>query len=243
MSVFEPTAITCPKCNDTFSAPTAETVNVTRLPAARDWIMNGTFHHVTCPSCTEPIHVDRSFLYADMTRCHFILVGCRRDEWHFHDLERQTIAAFTETMLVSAPPMVKAMAPRFRVATVFGTAALAERLRLWDAGLDEAIVELMKLEALAANPELFSMASSVRLVVVAVALADDQVQLELTRSDGEAPDYVGLSLARYRELMDARESLVERYPALFHQPYVSYRRLALERVDLVAPPTDGDGPR
>lgn len=230
MSWFEHTDVACPRCGEGFKAPTAQTVNVTRMPEARSWVLDGSFHRVTCPGCAEPIFVDRDFLYTDLGREQFVLVGPTPAIADWPAWEATTLEAFARSV-EGAPPYVEDISRRFRVATVFGVRMLAEKVRLWDAGLDDGVVELMKLEAVARDPALRT-EGALMVTVTEVATDDDRLECELWGLDGAlATRMVGLSLERYRELAARRAELEARFAGLFYKPFVSYRRLASERIE------------
>jgi hypothetical protein len=49
-------------------------------------------------------------------------------------------------MVDHAPPIVREMADGFAIRTVFGLPALAEKILAWDQGLDDRLIELLKLD-------------------------------------------------------------------------------------------------
>jgi len=229
MSSFDLTTMRCPSCGKDFEGGTADSINVTRMPWAKEQILAGELHRVECPHCHARHTVDRSFLYTDMTLGHFVLVFPNAQLGEWPELELVASRAFHD-VVDQGPPMVRAMADTFRVRQVFGLRDLGDKLRLWEAGLDDTIVELMKLEltqvpALARRAEL-------RLSVDGVLDSEDRIAIRAWSLDGSLPDSSwGAPLARYRELASRRAELVERYPGLFLRPYVSYRRLAREEID------------
>lgn len=229
MSWFDVTTLTCPSCGKAFETGTAETINVTRMPWAKEQILAGQFHRVVCPHCDAMHTLDRSFLYTDMTHGHFVLVFPNEQVGEWPELEQVAARAFFD-VVESGPPLVQAMAATFRVRQVFGLRDLGDKLRLWEAGLDDALVEVMKLELVTRTPELGRRAD-LRLSVAAVLDSDDQLAIAAWSHDGASPEQLwSASLARYRELEQRRAELAESFPGLFFKPFVSYRRLAREEI-------------
>jgi Zn finger protein HypA/HybF involved in hydrogenase expression len=74
MSWYTMSALTCPACAQAFEVPTADTVNVTRLPAHRGHELEGNFHRFACPSCGHASRVERDFLYTDLDRAQMVQV-------------------------------------------------------------------------------------------------------------------------------------------------------------------------
>jgi hypothetical protein len=225
MSWFETESFTCPRCSGTFTASTADTINVTRMPSARDRILDGTFHRFGCETCGETITIDRTFLYSDLRREQFIHVFPvdHAGDWpQWEEIAGQTFwQAFTP-----APPAMREVATRFRVRAVFGLAALADKLRAWDADLDDAIVETLKLELAATHPVVSTRTDA---AIDIVTVGDELIEVAATSLTGAwSEERYGLRLSRYRELLAARGDLEQKFPGLFHKPYVGFRRLARE---------------
>ena len=99
---------------------------------------------------------------------------------------------------------------------VFGAIAATEKHTLWQAGLDDAVVECLKLDLrlrvprLRAHPE-----ADLRVVRV-----DDALHFATTHG-------AGLRVPRRRldQLMADRTGLAHRWPALFAGPFVDHLRL------------------
>src|SRR5262245_38838895 len=119
MSTYEAqSALACPRCGERFNAPTADTINVTRMPGARADILEGRFHRVTCPACQRPFRVERVFLYTDLRRKHFAQVFPPVDWRRWPELEEEAAEVFWRGF--EGPPGVKQMAAAYRVRAVFG---------------------------------------------------------------------------------------------------------------------------
>ncbi|MCC6621652.1 MAG: CpXC domain-containing protein [Deltaproteobacteria bacterium] len=229
MSSFVVSTLTCPKCQREFEAGTAESLNVTRMPWAREQILAGHFHRVTCAHCGTESHLERDFLYTDLARGHFVMVHGTQEIGRWQELEERAAQTYHET-LATGPSRAYELTARFALRVVFGLRGLADKLRVWDAGLDDGVVELVKLDLFQATPELRTRAE-LQLGVTAVDDEARRLEIEAWSLTGERPStWYGASLARYHELAAARVELEERFPGLFNRPFVCWRRLANERV-------------
>lgn len=226
MSWFVMTRLTCPSCGASFEAPTADTVNVTRLPLHREAVLSGAFHRVTCAACQHPSRVEREFLYADVDRHEFVHVFRAIDLPEWASREETALMAF-HSAIDNGPPGVRNFARQYKTRAVFGLVELAEKVRLWDRGLDDALVELLKLELMTTIPELRRKAD---LQLTVTAILERQGDIEVEERSGEA---FAMPLSRYRELLAVRSTLSERYPGLFYRPYVGFRRLATEELPAI----------
>ncbi len=152
MSTWAVRTVRC-TCGHTQEAQLADGLHITRLPEVRARILEGTFHHVACRACGRVSTAQTKTLYTDFDRYHWVAVA---PPWFIGDWPAWSEALtreFDHNMRVAAPPMIQALADRFAVRLVFGYDALAEKLVAWDAGLDDGLVEVMKLRLRAALPE------------------------------------------------------------------------------------------
>lgn len=204
--------------------PLYETVNAERWPAARDALRAGTLHRHPCAGCGLSLSVERPLLYIDPTRGQWIhcLPDADHVDWQHHAeaLDRVFADAFDP---VSRPPAVVALGATLRPELVFGLAALRERVLAADAGLDPALIELLKLDLLLARPEL--MRHPDHALVLEAATAHHLLLAAL------APDATPVVLRVERHLLEplvaARARLAMTWPALFDGPWRSIRRYRL----------------
>ena len=137
MAVFHPTTVKCP-CGNMLTAQLAESLNVKRSPADREKILRGELHRVSCPSCGRQMTVEKPFYYTDLDRNAFFKVLPRgeRHLWKIASKNLKTAANFFPNQ-ISQPD-----GRTLRV--IFGMDELREKLVAQDAGMDDRIVELLK---------------------------------------------------------------------------------------------------
>jgi hypothetical protein len=238
MSWFQPTSVACPSCGAGLRETTAETVNIARAPQVRERILEGSFHVATCSACSHRAVIERRFMYSDFARRQFFQVFRPDDEtrWpHFEALAHQTFVGGFQ----GAPEAMQALAAKTAVRAVFGIAALTEKLRIDEAGLDDGLIELLKLDLLRGVPDLARASAPDIVFRAAHARRDGDLEgIELAArpsATGENHVVYSVSGERYAELARERDRLSELWPGLFYKPYVSFKRLAREQ------PTDVDG--
>jgi hypothetical protein len=146
----------------------------------------------------------------------------------WRSLERVAERAFWRALAV-APTPLKRDPDRCLRRVVFGAIAAREKLTIWRAGFDDAVVECLKLDLrlrvprLRAHPE-----ADLRLVDVTDGARSDGE----AASDGETLCFAttqgaGLRVPRRRldQLAADRAALAHRWPALFAGPFVDHLRL------------------
>jgi hypothetical protein len=138
-------------CGHEFTARLARGIHASRVPQVREQILRNELHVITCPACGAIADIHRDLTYADFDRFHWVRVA-RPDELDaWAALEAASLAQFTR-IVASGAPLVAELAERFRVRIVFDLDELRERLILWDAGLDDAVIECVKLRCLRERP-------------------------------------------------------------------------------------------
>jgi hypothetical protein len=143
----------CPRCRTELELPLARSLNVSRSPESREALLRGTLHVTRCPACEQRVVVESQFDYLDFGRRQLLMIFRPEDEARWAELEPLPAAlyqrSFTDEQL---PPLVRQIGEGFRVRAVFGMAALREKVVLWEAGLDDAVVETWKLGWMRRDP-------------------------------------------------------------------------------------------
>ncbi len=214
MSQLEERNLSCASCEDPFSVQLATSLNAVRSPGGRAAALAGTLHTFDCPRCGATHRVETTFGYMDVDRGHWLAVFPpeARLDWARHESESH--AAFWEVS-DRAPMLWNFRATEMNLRCVFGLAGLREKLRIWDGNLDDAIVELWKLELEASDP----------------SLADGELRFherlgdEAIFTDGDSGRAIAAPWGRYVILKKTRALQQRQHPALFKGPYVDRRRL------------------
>ncbi len=154
MSTFVDTVVECPSCSVEQRVTVAESLNGPRVPDIVEAILAGRFQSFVCNACYSEYVVDRPLVYIDFDAGHWIHMFPRADEPEWEALADEADRAFRNTMVEWAPPMVKSWGERMVRRTVFGLAALREKLTLMRAGLDDVAVEVLKLGLVAGDERL-----------------------------------------------------------------------------------------
>lgn len=153
MSTWVTERVVCGACGEVASAPVARSVHATRAPEVRDRILAGTLHRVPCAGCGATIDVQRDFVFTDFKRGDWVRISTPAALARWAAIEAETVAQFDRVMTCGAPVVIQ-LAAKFRVRVVFDVDELRERFTIADAGLDDAIVECVKLSCVSERPEL-----------------------------------------------------------------------------------------
>ena len=138
MSQTRPYTIRCPKCGDERNVDLYESINVQESPELKNRLMANELNTVVCEKCKLSFRIDKPLLYNDPGRRLMIYLIPLKEE-DFTSGEKQ----FTESLSRLNGILPKdVQAPD--VCLVFNRTELIERIFLFDAGLDERIIEYIK---------------------------------------------------------------------------------------------------
>ncbi len=212
MSTWRQQELAC-ACGRAVAARVAVGAHVGRAPQVRTSIVDRSFHRFAC-ACKAVIEVDTQFEYFDLDRRQLFLVGAGSDRKVWPDFERRLRETMLRTLAWGSPltsDLVARLVPR----VVFGLEALREKLILADAGLDDGLIECVKIRAIANDPEL----SRGRMRIEAVTSGDVlHVRHELRDDVFEVP------ASWVHAALHDRASLENRFPDLFGNGYIDLDR-------------------
>jgi len=212
----------CPECGAALEPRLVDAIDPARRPELRDDLLARRFHRLICATCRAALELEHPVVYMDLARRQWLYAGVERDRAAWPALEAR-LDRDVGLSLSRHSPLVHAAGDGLRSRVVFGYEELREKLVIWDAGADDALIECVKVRAIAVDPELGLPRS--QLVVDRID-RDDRIAL-LWFAPGAAaparaltapPDWLG-------DADRDRGSLMRRFPELFRGGYVSFRRL------------------
>jgi hypothetical protein len=123
-------------------------VNADRRPDLRDAILDGSFQSLVCGACGTAIRLPAHLTYFDIGRGQWILVEDTGGLEKWYEAEADATALYEKAFGRLAPPMQRQMGEQIDARVVFGWTALREKLIAKQAGLDDAVLELLKISVL-----------------------------------------------------------------------------------------------
>ena len=153
MSTFVRRPVPCSGCARQWPVELPTSINATRTPQWRTAILDGSFGRVWCPACGLEQRPLIPFAYLDFQRRQLVTVFPESDETEWLALEGLSAQTYRRNLGEEAPDVAQAIGEGFAVRTTFGVEPLAEKLVVWDAGLDDAWVEVLKLRLMVAATE------------------------------------------------------------------------------------------
>lgn len=224
MSTVELQALRCPACAHDWQHPLYRGLHITRLPAVRKAILDGTWQLLTCPACGIRVQATRlPLIYTDFAHPTYIAVeGRGHADWRARVQEHQQTF---DTCFTFGPPDAEALGSHLQPRLVFGLGALREKLQILDAGLDDRVVEALKADLLA---EAGLRCADAQLRIAAFLPGGHLMFVRLPPSGAERPladgidvvpplaplDYVTTPQRRYARRAEQRARIADDHPHL-----------------------------
>jgi hypothetical protein len=140
-----PAAIAC-RCGARYSVAVANGPLISLRPAIRQQILDGTFHRCFCRACGMTTIVDALLSFADVPRRQWFTVAPSTGlPWRARWLAVAR-ASFEAALSRNVPELVVGRGQEMTRRLLFGLAPLREALVAADAGLDDRIIELLKIQ-------------------------------------------------------------------------------------------------
>ena len=197
MSLFRRMNVSCPNCGTAVDMSAVGSVNADRRPDLREAILQSEFQDIECPSCRTGFRLSPDFNYLDVGRGQWIagLSADRMSDWP--ELEDEARATFDGTYGSGATPAAGSIGAGLTVRVTFGWPAIREKILAREHDLDDALLEMVKMETMRRLPSApFAAGIELRLVGV----SDDT--LTFSWIDAETEE-VSQSLDVRRTLLDA----------------------------------------
>lgn len=182
MSQREFTTVTCPQCGHSQEFLVWPSLNVSLDPDEKPRLLSGALHRFTCEQCAAQTEVSFPLLYHDMDRklmIHYLQEG-------------ETPEEHTEGIMGSLLGM---MGESYTFRYVHSRNEMIEKILIFDAGLDDRVVELFKFLLRAKNS--LPPKDELYFSRLSVTSAEDGV-IAFNLLGGDGVKEVTVSLATYR---------------------------------------------
>jgi hypothetical protein len=145
--------VNCPKCGAVVHMDAVGSVNADRRPDLRDAILANHFQDTSCGACGTGFRLSPELNYLDVGRGQWITGLPAEQIADFLELEDQAQSVFDTSYGAKASPAAREIGSGLTPRLTFGWPALREKLQLRELGLDDVVVELLKVDLLRRLPE------------------------------------------------------------------------------------------
>ena len=139
----------CPTCGVEADMQFPASINADRRPDLREAILDGSLSTQSCRACGEKLSFEPRLTYLDVGGRQWILVEAAEGRADWTEIEQQAIEIYAASFGAEAPEIARGIGALLEPRLVFGWPALAEKLLCRDYGLDDTLLEALKLATLA----------------------------------------------------------------------------------------------
>jgi hypothetical protein len=226
MSMFESTEFPCPKCATPVEFGVVASVNADRRPDLRDALLDNSFQRGTCEKCSHSFRIEPQMTYLDVGRKQWILVQPAGELVNWIVLEQTALATFDRAYGSKAVKSAREIGKGLQVRVTFGWAAFREKLLCKEHGLDDAVLELLKI-ALVRDMEECPLGNDVELRLDKVE--GDQLVLRWLKAAEERPvEELRVPRGLYHQIAADVDGWAELRQQLTAGPFVDLYRLLIE---------------
>lgn len=187
-------------------------------------LLTGTPGGFFCPLCQSAYQVELTGTYLDPARRHFILIQKPSQLPNWKSLE----AELEQRFLDAVPPAQRTSTSRpWLKRLVFGLPGLKEKLALWETGLDDRLLEVIRLQAVQSAAGISKPSARELPALTAIDIEHSRLSFGWLEPGPLKGKVLHLPLPQYDALESRRELLLKQVPALFVSPFVDARRLLL----------------
>jgi CpXC motif protein len=203
MSISLTKVLPCRTCGADIEATTFESINPTRHPFLQDQLLERTLLRRSCDRCGAPHqHCDR-LIWTDLPGKLCVCIVQEHDRPHWARLEKEALRALSVPLREEGPPAVRLWGAQVAIRLVFSTEELREKVICRLAGLDDRVVEYLKVTLMDRD----------RGVVPVLDGCDQTSDLRFRFLDRD--ELVTLPRDRYRQAAARTAELAEELPGLF----------------------------
>lgn len=159
MSKHRDETITCPKCGKQATFTIWQSVNTDIDPEMRDAVKNLSIFRFTCPNCGYTAHVNYDFLYHQM-RDKIMIQYAESDDAVEVAKSMFSVEKIPEQMKFLLDDIIK---DNYLIRIVRSQNELREKIEIFDAGLDDRIIEIYKTFLLVNTSNQFSNAKKIEM--------------------------------------------------------------------------------
>jgi len=203
--------VMCPDCGAEQRIEVVDSVSIQRDPEIRDRVLAGTFMRFACAHCASSYLVEADILYTDMDRRLFVGVFPRERRSDVTACEALIGQTYDEVYVGETPAFAQSEFGELERRVVFGYEQLREKVVCFDAGLDDHIIEAVKVALNDVHPELGAL--------VSLQLVDDKY-LWFARIGIDAPPFA-VERSIYQTMADDRQQVQTLLRPLWSGSYVS----------------------
>lgn len=179
-------------CGHEFETLIWDSVHISEETSLKSKILNGEINQIQCVKCKKRSYVEKNLLYCDSNQKLLIQMYPHSDRPKYLELESEH---------------KKAIKNNFRGYTcrlAFGQQEMVEKIRIFDSGLDDRIIEMIKLKILEQD-EVVKETPDAELLFSQYLTEEGEIHFKLTSIGKKISQTIVISYEHYEELLESQE--------------------------------------
>ncbi len=221
--------ITCSECKNTFETRFYNSVNVTLDPSLKDAILSRSLNNAFCPQCKAQVTIASGLLYHDMhNKLWLQTIWEDEQKWAEAETRYKDALKSTATEYRGLAPAFASIEKEMTVRLVFGYNQLREKVLIFDAKLDDRIIEFLKIVALSEYGPLHKLLDNeVAMEILFEGIEDGKISF-VCLPDGS--DLLSFALKRelYNNIVNDPGAKQDAFDDFKDALYVNFNRLLME---------------
>lgn len=147
MSRFHEETVSCPVCGKKSTELIATSLRISSNTPFKDQILKGEFQRFTCTDCRHVFYAEDPLIYMDFDKK--LMIAQFPKSWNANWKEHEKAVTHNyENYLAGkyAAPSAHRLSKGFRLRTVFGLDALAEKITCLESEIDDQLLSILKLQ-------------------------------------------------------------------------------------------------
>ncbi len=220
--------ITCSECKHKFETRFYDSVNVTQDPSLKDDLLNRSLNKAFCPQCKAELTIPSALLYHDMDNKLWLQTTWEEEQkWVEAETAYKDVLKSYATEYRRLAPAFASIEKKMKVRVVFGYDQLREKVLIFEAKLDDRIIEFLKFASLPWDPIRKLVNKGVAMEILFERIEDGKMGFVCLPDDSD-PFCFALERELYNNIANDAGAKQEAFDAFKDAFYVNVNRLLMQ---------------
>ncbi len=180
-------------CGHEFEAILWDSVHISEETDLKSKILNGEINQIQCVKCKKRSYIEKNILYCDPNQKLLIQMYPHSDRPKYLELESEHKKTIKSNSHLRG----------YRCRLAFGQHEMIEKIRIFDSGLDDRIIEMIKLKILEQD-EIVKETPDAELLFSQYLTEEGEFHFKLTSIEKNLSQTIVISYEHYEELLESQ---------------------------------------
>ena len=184
-------------CGHEFETKLWDALNVTEAKELKGKLLSGEINQVQCPKCQKKSYIEKSLLYHDMDQRLWVQMLPQADRPKWPELQEE----YQEEIKKNSGPFSNR---KYHFRLAFGREELLEKIRIFDANLDDRILELLKVRILTED-ETLKTVSDAKVLFSRYMPQEEELHFSVTSQEKSLSQTIVIAFQHYNDIRESKE--------------------------------------